>query len=167
MAADFDDAGKAGPVFGAELGLFLLQIAAARMKLIEERGGKVGIWRLQARIGGDYHLRIALRGGAILGFAEDAIGSGGDQLAAQLVDLKESRGVLGFTGLAVGPHLRCAQNAVLRLVVSQTLVVPVNASLEIGELGIEPAGALRCGLNLRFDFLLLIVANERIDDRSR
>ena len=42
LAADFDDARKAGPVFGAELGLFLLQIAAPGVNLIEERGGKVG-----------------------------------------------------------------------------------------------------------------------------
>ena len=53
LAANFDDAGKAGAVFGAELGLFLLQIAAAGVNLLQERGGKVAAFGLQARIGGD------------------------------------------------------------------------------------------------------------------
>ena len=88
-------------------------------------------------------------------------------MAAQLVDFKEGRSVLGFAGLAAGLHLRRAQNAVLRLVSGQALVVAVDARLQVCELGIEPAGALGRSLNLRFGFLLLIGVDERIDDRGR
>ncbi len=68
LAADFNDARKAGAVLGAELGLFLLQIAAAGVNLLEKRSGEVGACQ---PAGADRtamtSLRIALRGGAILG----------------------------------------------------------------------------------------------------
>ena len=47
LAADFNDAGKAGAVFGAELCLFLLEIAAPGVNLLQERGGKVAAFGLQ------------------------------------------------------------------------------------------------------------------------
>src|SRR5208282_3227582 len=45
--------------------------------------------------------------------------------------------------------------------------VMIDADLQVCKLSIEPSGCLRCGLNLRFGILLLIGADERIDDRSR
>ncbi len=155
LTADFNHARKAGAVFGAELRLFLLQIAAAGVNLLEERGGKVGVLSLQARICGDHHLRVALRGGAILGFAEDAVGGGGNKLAAELVDFHQSRGVLGFAGLAVGLHLGRAHDAVLRFEIGKALLITIDADLQICKLGVQPARCLRRGLNLRFGLLLL------------
>ena len=58
--------------------------------------------RLQPRIGGNHHLRIALRSGAKLGLAQNAVAGGGGQLAAQLVDFEGGRVVLRLGRLAVG-----------------------------------------------------------------
>ena len=97
---------------------------------------------------GDHHLRVALRGCAILGFAEDAGGGGGNQLAAELVDFQQSCRVLGFAGLPVGLHLGRAHDAMLRFENGKALLVMIDADLQVCKLGIEPAGCLRRGLNL-------------------
>ena len=155
LAANFDDARKAGAVFGAELGLFLLQVAAAGVNLLQERGGKVGVSACRR---GSAAMTISgspCEAARYSASAKNAVGGGGHKLAAELVDLEQGRAVFGFAGLAVGQNLRRAHNAVLRLEVGQALLVPVDASLQVGKLGIEPAGGLRRGLNLRFGFLLL------------
>jgi hypothetical protein len=77
-------------VFGAELSLFLLKIAAASVDLLEERSGKVGVVGLESRIGGDHRLRIALRSGAVLSLGKNAVCCRSNELAAELVNLQQS-----------------------------------------------------------------------------
>ena len=48
-------------MLGTELGLLLLQIAAAGVNLLQKRGSEVGVVCLQAWIGGDDRLRITLQ----------------------------------------------------------------------------------------------------------
>ena len=74
-----------------------------------------------------------------------------------------ARAVFGFAGLAVGQHLRRADDAVLALEVGKALLVAIDAGLQVSQLRGEPAGGLCGGLNLRFGFLLAVSANERID----
>ena len=80
-----------------------------------------------------------MRGGAILRLAENAVGGGGHQLPAQLVDLQHRGTVLGLAGLAVGQRLRSAEDAVLALEFRQPLLVLVHARLQILKLAGEPS----------------------------
>ena len=127
LAANLDDAGKVWAVLDAELGLFLFEFAAAGLNLLEQSGGEVAVFGLEARIGGDDQLRVALRSRSVLGLAQDAVGGGGYQLAAQLIDLHQGRGVLGLAGLAVGQRFGRGQQAMLALEGRQPLFVLLDA----------------------------------------
>ena len=59
LAANLDDAGKVGAVLDVELSLFLFELAALGVNLLEQRCGEVAAFGLQARIGGNDQLRIA------------------------------------------------------------------------------------------------------------
>ncbi len=167
LAANFDDAGKARTVLGAELSLFLLKIATPGVNLLEKGGCEARVVSLQVWIGCNDCLRITLRSGAILRFGENSIRCRGNELAAEQVDLKQRRTVLGFSGLAVRHNPRCAHDAVLIFKLRQALLVPVNVCLQICELRTEPSCGLGSGLNLGFGFLLVVGGDERVDDGGR
>ncbi len=144
LTANLNHARKIGAMFGAELGLFLLQIAAAGVNLLEERGGKVAL-RLQARIAGDHHLRVALRGGRYSASLRmrSVVAATSWRLNSSIS--KQSRRVLGFPLLPIGLHLGRAHDAVLHLEIGKALLVLIVAGLQIGELRIEPARCSRRG----------------------
>ena len=116
LAADFDHARKTRAVFGAELRLFLLQVAAARVNLLAE--ARWQSWRLSAcRRGSE---AITISGSP----CEAARYSASPRMRSVVAATSwrpsssissSAAAVLGFAWLAVGLHLRRAHDAVLRL----------------------------------------------------
>ncbi len=167
LPVNLDNARKIRPVLGAELRRFLLEVAPARMDLPKSGRGKTAVLFLQAGICGDHPLRVALRRGAVLGLGQDAVGRGGNKLTAELVDLQRGRVVLGLAGLCAGGSLRRGHNAMGGLELRQALFVGVDAGLQLPELAVEPGGRFRGRFDLALAVLLLIGADQSIDDCGR
>ena len=149
-------------MLGAELRLLLLQFAAPGVNLLQQRGGKVAAFALQVRIGGNDQLRVALRGRPVLRLAQNAVGGDGHQLAAQLIDLQQRRGVLRLARLAVGQGLRRGKDAMVALESPQPLLIQIHARLDLLQLALQPCRRLHRGLHARVRILLAIGANQTV-----
>ncbi len=163
LLQNLNDAREVRTVFGRKLGSLLLKIAAPLMDLAECGDRQAAGLALKARIGGQHEFRIALHGGAILGFAQDAVRAGNHHLTAELIHFEQSRGMLARAGRPVGRGLRRDQKTVLVLEIREALLVPVGFRLHVAELAVEPAGGLRGSQDARLCLLILIGADQRIE----
>jgi hypothetical protein len=154
-------------VLGAQLRLFQFQFAGPGVNLLEQRGGEVAILGLQPGIGSDHQLRVALRSGAVLGLAQNAIRGRGHQLAAQLVDLQQQGVVLRLARIAVRRHLRRAEKAVLILKSRQSAADRLPPGPSIPSPDCKPFGLLRGGLDTGLGVLLAVNPDEIVDHSCR
>ena len=160
-------AGKVWTMLDAELGLFLFQIALAGVNLLQQGGGKVAAIGLQARIGGDHQLRVALPGRAVLGLAQNTIRRRGHQLPSQFIDLQHRRGVFALARFAVGQRLGRGQQAVLALKGRQPLLVLIHADFQFLELALQPRRGLSRGLHPSLCVLFAIGVNQGVHHAGR
>ena len=142
--------GKVGAVFDVELGLFLFQLAVPGVNLLEQRGGEVAAFGLQARIGGNDQLRIALRGRAILRLAQNAVRGGRHQLRGPAHPSPARPRCAGVSpGWPLASISGVIQQAMLPLEGRQPLLILLHARLQLLELALQPLRGLSGGLHAR------------------
>ncbi len=123
----------------AELGQFLIEVAMACMKLLQQCGRKGAGIGLHMRVRSQDQFRITLGGCAVFGFAQDSVCRRSYLLPAQFVDLQQYGCMLALALLAVGQHLRRAHNPMLLLECTQPQFILIPTVFQLFELSPVPS----------------------------
>ena len=166
LGADFDGAREVGAVFLAELREFLFEGALLRVQLAQKRHAARAVRAGERGVRGEDEFGVAMSGGQILGLAAHALGAGVDHLATELVDALHHGGVLNLVAVALRVSDWSVDEAVFLLKSGQVGLVAIDGFLELDELTVEPAGGLRGGVHMGIGGLLVVGADEAVDDGS-
>ena len=139
LLADFQHAREVRSALDAELGQFLFELAVARMELPEGVGELAG-FAGRTGIKGQQDFRVVLRGGTILGFAQEPFRICGGKLLSQLVHFHHCGEMAAGGGRPVRQRFRSDEDAVFLLEGGQTAIVVVGPGLQVAQLVLQPEG---------------------------